>query len=132
MNSFTGMGRLTADPELKYSRDASIAITRFTIAIDTGFGDKKRTDFIRCVAFGKTAESASEYLAKGKRVLFNGTLKIDSYTNKDGVKIPTAEIQISHLEFIDYIEKTTTENKNTNDNVADWFTDIDDSEDIPF
>ena len=102
MNKTVLCGRVTKDIELKYSsNDSSMAIARYTLAIDTGCGDKKRTDFINCVAFGKAAEFADKYFIKGLRVLVSGSIKTGSYENKDKVKIPTFNIIVETQEFAD-------------------------------
>lgn len=114
MNKFIGMGRLTADVNLKYSsKDTSMAIARYTLAIDTGFGEKKRTDFIRCVAFGKAGEFAAKYLVKGLRVLVSGSIKTGSYKNKDEVEIPTTDIIIETQEFADVKKDKAPETDST-------------------
>ena len=125
MNLFIGCGRLTKDVELRYSsKDSSMAIARYTLAIDTGYGEKKRTDFISCVAFGKAGEFANKYFTKGQRVLVEGRLQIDK-SEKDG-KYYT-NIIISNQEFADGNTKPQT-------NVAEGFTDIPNNEDdlVPF
>lgn len=105
MNKIFLMGRLTTDPELKYSaKDTSMAIVRYTLAIDRPKKkgeDKAETDFIRCVSFGKTAEFASQYFSKGLRILVSGRLQIGSYKNKDDVTVPTADVVIETQEFAD-------------------------------
>lgn len=106
MNHISLMGRLTAEPDLKYSsKDSSMAIARYTLAVDRRFAKKedgnKATDFIRCVAFGKAAEFSSKYFHKGQRVLVEGRLQIGEFTNKDGQKVPTADVVIENQEFAD-------------------------------
>lgn len=106
MNKIILMGRLTAEPDLKYSsKDTSMAIVRYTLAVDRRFAKKddgnKTTDFIRCVAFGKAGEFATKYFHKGQRVLVEGRLQIGEFTNKDGQKVPTADVIIENQEFAD-------------------------------
>lgn len=102
MNKVVLCGRVTKDIELKYSsKDSSMAIARYTLAIDTGYGDKKRTDFINCVAFGKAGEFASKYFSKGLRVLVSDNIKTGYYENKEKVKIPTFDILVETQEFAD-------------------------------
>lgn len=106
MNKIILMGRLTAEPDLKYStKDTTMAIVRYTLAVDRRFAKKedgnKATDFIRCVAFGKAAEFASKYFHKGQRVMVEGRLQIGEFTNKDGQKVPTADVVIENQEFAD-------------------------------
>ena len=105
MNKIFLMGRLTANPDLKYSaKDTSMAVVRYTLAVDRPKKkgeDKAETDFIRCICFGKSAEFASQYFAKGLRILVSGRLQIGSYKNKDDVTIPTADVVIETQEFAD-------------------------------
>lgn len=103
MNKIILMGRLTADPDLKYS-STNIAISRYTLAVDRQKKkgeDKAETDFIKCVCFSKSAEFANQYFSKGLRVLVSGRLQIGSYKNKDDVTIPTADVIIETQEFAD-------------------------------
>lgn len=142
MNKIILMGRLTAEPDLKYSsKDSSMAIARYTLAVDRRFAKKedgnKATDFIRCVAFSKAAEFASNYFHKGQRVLVEGRLQIGEYTNKDGQKIPTADVVIENQEFADSPkngQSTPTAPKESSASVTDGFMEIEGStdEDIPF
>ena len=136
------MGRLTAEPVLKYSsKDTSMAIVRYTLAVDRRFAKKedgnKATDFIRCVSFGKAAEFASKYFHKGQRVLVEGRLQIGEFTNKDGQKVPTADIVIENQEFADAPkngQSVPTASKESSASVTDGFMEIEGStdEDIPF
>ena len=136
------MGRLTAEPDLKYSsKDTSMAIVRYTLAVDRRFAKKedgnKATDFIRCVAFSKAAEFASKYFHKGQRVLVEGRLQIGEFTNKDGQKVPTADVVIENQEFADAPKNGQAEpvaSKESSASVTDGFMQIDGStdEDIPF
>lgn len=98
------MGRLTRDPEVRYSpSDADMAIARYSLAVDryTKRDQERTTDFINCVAFRGNAKFAERYLKQGMRVLVTGRLQTGSYTNRDGVKIPTAEVIIDEQEFAD-------------------------------
>ena len=136
------MGRLTAEPDLKYSsKDTSMAIARYTLAVDRRFAKKedgsKATDFIRCVAFSKAAEFASKYFHKGQRVLVEGRLQIGEFTNKDGQKVPTADVVIENQEFADAPkngQSVPAASKESSASVADGFMEIEGStdEDIPF
>ena len=82
MNSWNGVGRLVRDVETRYSNE--MAISKFTIAIDDGYGEKKKTNFIPIVVFGKTAENCEKYLAKGKKVGVTGRIQTGKYENKEG------------------------------------------------
>ena len=103
MNKVILMGRLTRDPEVRYSQgDNAMAIARYTLAVDRRFnrgGDENSADFIGCVAFGKSAEFAERYLHKGTKLLVTGRIQTGSYTNKDGVKIYITDIVVENIEF---------------------------------
>lgn len=104
MNKVIEMGRLTRDPEVRYSQngDNNLAIARYTIAVDRKFTDangERGTDFISCIAFGKTAEHAEKYFKKGIKVLITGRLQTGSYTNKDGQRVYTTDVVVEEQEF---------------------------------
>ena len=100
MNSCIFTGRLTADPETRYTNDGK-AVTTFHLAVDDGFGDNKTTSFLRMVLFGKTAESAEKYLSKGRKVAVMGRAKQKSWTDKDGNKRQSVDFIITAWEFCD-------------------------------
>lgn len=101
MNKAILMGRLTRDPEVRYSTgERSIAIARYTLAVDRR-GKNRETDFVQCVAFDKAGEFAEKYFRKGMRVLVSGRIQTGSYTNRDGVKVNTTEIVLDDQEFAD-------------------------------
>ena len=83
MNKVFMMGRLTKDPEVRYNGDKAVA--RYSIAVDRRF-KKDEADFFNCVSFGKQAEFVEKYLTKGTKVVLNGRLQNDTYTNKNGEK----------------------------------------------
>ena len=96
------MGRLTRNPDVKYSSgDNAMAIARYTLAIDRrGKKDQEVTaDFINCVAFGKSGEFAEKYFRKGLKVAVVGRIQTGSYTNKEGQKIYTTNVVIEEQEF---------------------------------
>ena len=103
MNKVILMGRLTRDPEVRYSQGESpLAIARYTLAVDRRFnrnGDDATADFINCVAFGKSGEFAERYLRKGTKIAVTGRIQTGSYTNKDGVKVYTTEVVVEDQEF---------------------------------
>lgn len=103
MNRVILMGRLTRDPEIRYSQgDNSMAIARYTLAVDRRFSrnnDEQNADFIGCVAFGKSAEFAEKYLRKGTKIAVTGRIQTGSYTNKDGVKVYTTDVVVDDQEF---------------------------------
>ena len=104
MNKVILMGRLTRDPEVRYSAgDNAMAVARFSLAVDrrrrANGGDEQTADFINCVSFGKTAEFAEKYLRKGTKLLVTGRIQTGSYTNKDGVKVYTTDVVVEEQEF---------------------------------
>ncbi|MCI8266161.1 MAG: single-stranded DNA-binding protein [Lachnospiraceae bacterium] len=106
MNKVILMGRLTRDPEVRYSTqgDGQMAIARYTLAVDRRFnrnGDENTADFISCVAFGKTGEFAERYLRKGTKIAVTGRIQTGSYTNKDGVKVYTTDVVVEEHEFVE-------------------------------
>ena len=102
MNKVILMGRLTRDPEVRYSAgENATAVARYTLAVDRRFkrdGDAT-ADFIGCVAFGRQAEFAEKYFRQGMRVSISGRIQTGSYTNKDGVKVYTTEVIVEEQEF---------------------------------
>ena len=103
MNKVILMGRLTRDPEVRYTQgENALAIARFTLAVDRRRqqnADGQTADFISCTAFGKTAEFAEKYLHKGTKVTLSGRIQTGSYTNKDGNKVYTTDVIVEEVEF---------------------------------
>lgn len=99
------MGRLTRDPEVRYSQgENTVAVARYTLAVERRFkkeGEQQTADFISCVAFGKSAEFAEKYFRQGMRVLICGRIQTGSYTNKEGRKIYTTDVVIEEQNFAD-------------------------------
>ena len=98
MNKIILIGRLTKESELRYS-PTGMAVVKNSLAVDDGYGDKKKTDFFNVVCFGKTAEATAQYTEKGSKVAINGKLKTNSY-EKEKVKVNTVEIIIEEIEFL--------------------------------
>ena len=107
MNKVILMGRLTRDPEVRYSQgERSMAIARYTLAVDRRGrrgqeGSEQNADFIPCVVFGRSAEFAEKYFRQGMRVSISGRIQTGSYTNKDGQRVYTTEVIIEDQEFAD-------------------------------
>lgn len=105
MNKVILSGRLTKDPEVRYSQGGEpMAIARYTLAVDRRRGKsanegEQTADFISCVAFGKSGEFAEKYLKKGTKMIITGRIQTGSYTNKDGVKVYTTEVVVEDQEF---------------------------------
>lgn len=104
MNKVILMGRLTRDPEVRYSQgDSATAVARYTLAVDRRFkrDGEANADFIGCVAFGKAAEFAEKYLRQGTKIAVTGRIQTGSYTNKDGQKVYTTDIVVEDHEFVE-------------------------------
>ena len=104
MNKVILMGRLTRDPEVRYSQgDNAMAIARYTLAVDRRFNrnnnDENSADFIGCVAFGRQAEFAEKYLRQGTKIAITGRIQTGSYTNREGQKVYTTDVVVEEQEF---------------------------------
>lgn len=144
MNRVTLMGRLTKDPEIRYTQgEKPLAIARYTLAVDKKLKPKEgepSADFINCIAFGKTAEITEKYLKKGAKVGIDGRIQTGSYTNKEGQKVYTFEVAVESMDFCD--SKSGASNlqavpnclNNKASNTFDGFIDIPEGfeEDLPF
>lgn len=129
MNAVSLVGRLTREPDLRFAPTTGKAIARFSLAVNRP-GKDKGTDFINCVAFGKSAETIATYIQKGRQVAISGTIRTGSY-EKDGQKYYNTDIWVSGFTFIG--------NNSSNDNTptAGGFNDngmeeVPDDGDIPF
>lgn len=111
MNSVQLLGRLTMDPDVRYT-DSGSTIARFSLAVDRRFKQEggETADFINCIAFGKTAEFIEKYFKKGLKIALNGRIQTGSYTNKDNVKVFTTDVVVENVEF--------AESKNNNSNAV--------------
>ena len=113
MNKVILMGRLTRDPEVRYSAgENALAIARYTLAVDRRFrrDGEATADFINCVSFGRTAEFAEKYYRQGLKIVVSGRIQTGSYTNRDGQKVYTTEVVVEEQEF--------AESKSASDNYA--------------
>lgn len=106
MNKVILMGRLTKDPDVRYTQNVAdaLAIARYTLAVDRRYAKRddpnaQTADFISCKAFGKAGEFAEKYFHKGIKVCVTGRIETGSYTNKDGVKVYTTEVVVEEQEF---------------------------------
>ena len=104
MNNVTLIGRLTRDPEVRYTQgENGMAVARYTLAVDRrqsrNSGEEQTADFISCVAFGKSGEFAEKYLQKGTKIAVTGRIQTGSYTNKDGQKVYTTDVVVEEHEF---------------------------------
>ena len=109
MNKVILMGRLTRDPEVRYSQgERAMAIARYTLAVDRrgrrgGNGDDsaQTADFIPCVAFDRAGEFAEKYFHQGTKLVVTGRIQTGSYTNRDGQKVYTTEVIVEEQEFVE-------------------------------
>ena len=102
MNKVVLMGRLTRDPDVRYSQgETPLAVARYTLAVDRRFkrNGEQDADFIRCIVFGKGAEFAEKYLKQGIKMVVSGRIQTGSYTNRDGVKVYTTDIIVEEQDF---------------------------------
>lgn len=135
MNLVLISGRLTKDPEVRYTTGTQMAVAVFTLAIDRGKdknGEDMGADFPRVTVFGKQAENCERYLAKGCRVAVQGKIQTGSYEDKNGQKVFTTDVIAQRVEFIDFKDKTP-QNANVGEieDAPQGFARLDDS-DIPF
>lgn len=119
MNKWIGIGRLTRDPDIRYTNSQSgeqMCIARYTLAVDRRFvkkgGNEQTADFISCVAFGKIGEFAEKYLKQGTKIAVIGRIQTGSYTNKDGQKVYTTDVVVEECEFAES-KNTTSQPTNT-------------------
>lgn len=113
MNKVILIGRLTRDPEVRYSTgENALAIARYTLAVDRRFhkDGEANADFISCVSFGRSAEVAEKYFRQGLKIAVSGRIQTGSYTNRDGQKVYTTEVVVEDQEF--------AESKAASDNYA--------------
>lgn len=140
MNKVILIGRLTRDPEVRYSQaENATAIAKYTLAVDRRFkrdGDQG-ADFINCIAFGKNGEFAEKYLRQGTKIAVTGRIQTGSYTNRDGQKVYTTDVVVEEHEFVES-KRAAESNNNTSPNYqqpnADGFMNIPDGidEELPF
>ncbi len=139
MNSVVLIGRLTRDPEIRYTAGTQMAVATFTVAIDRPVraGAEKQTDFPRVTVFGKQAENCERFLAKGRLVGIQGRIQTGSYTNKDGATVYTTDVVADRVEFLEWgdrNERSSAPRQSGNmggfDAAPEGFSAID--EDIPF
>ena len=115
MNKVILSGNIVRDCDLKFIPNSGKAVTKFTLAVTRPF-KKDETDFINCVAFGKIAETIAQYTQKGSRILVEGNINIDNYTNKEGKKVYTTDIIVNSFEFIGAKKDTSASNQANNNN----------------
>ncbi|HBI7094626.1 TPA: single-stranded DNA-binding protein [Clostridium perfringens] len=129
MNKVVLVGRLTKDPELKFTANKGTAVTRFILAVNRDYKKEdgiQEADFINCIAYSKRAEIIAQYLTKGKRFTVSGSIRTGSYDAQDGTRRYTTYVVVDGFDFID-----SSDSKVNNDNLNDDMIPGDDG-DIPF
>lgn len=143
MNKVELVGRLTRDPEVRYTQgENASAIARFSVAVNRRFKNNEGNydaDFINCVAFGKSAEFIEKYFKKGMAIGISGRIQTGNYTNKDGVKVYTTDVVVEEAEFVESKNSggaSAPSNTSASNNApsADGFMNIPDGidEELPF
>lgn len=132
MNKLILMGRLTRNPDIRYSQGAeSTVIANFSIAVDRKYArqnDEVKTDFFSCVAFGKQAEFVEKYLQQGTKMLVTGRVQNNNYTNRDGQKVYSVQVLVEELEFA---ESKSSNGNNSNSGSSNNATDANGFMNIP-
>lgn len=138
MNKVVLIGRLTKDPDLRFTAGSGMGICRFTVAVKRQF-KKDEADFINCVAWNKTAETIAQYFTKGRPIAIVGHMQTGSYDAQDGTKRYTTDVAVESFEFVGSNGQANTQG-NTQENTSfdgGWdlesdFTPVDDMGDMPF
>ena len=129
MNKVILMGRLTRDPEIRYSQTNDIPIANYTLAVDRpnrNSSDGPTADFIRCIGFQKSAEFAEQYLRKGIKIVITGRIQTGSYTNRDGQRVYTTDIVVENQEFAESKRSATPAPESSSSPHSDGYMNIPD------
>lgn len=140
MNKVILMGRLTREPEIKYTTgENQMAIARYTLAVDRRFkrqGDEQTADFINCIAFGRGAEFAENYLHQGIKIAVVGRIQTGSYTNKEGQRVYTTDVVVEEQEFAESKgangSRAAPARAEPSQTAEDGFMDVPEGEKLPF
>ena len=133
MNKVVLIGRLTKDPELRFSPGTGIAISRFTIAVNRRKKEDgtQEADFIPCVAWRKQAENLANYQKKGNQIAVTGRIQTRSYDGKDGIKRYVTEVIAEEIQFLDKVNREINQSSGA-DYDSVWSDPVDDDDEIPF
>lgn len=138
MNQVILIGRLTADPELRFAASTGRAVTNFRLAVNRPFSKENKTDFFRVVVWGKQAEAVAKYLRKGSQCAVNGSVQIEQYTDRDGNTRYSTDIVANQVEFLGSSGGGTSPKEDFNEDSYGSSHEMDsdfplvDDEDIPF
>ena len=132
INKVILMGRLTKDPELRYTNNKT-PVCSFTIAVNNGYGEKQQTDFINCVAWNKTAEFVTKYFTKGKMIIIaDGRISTRSWETQDGKRAYATEVIAKEVSFGETKSSQQTATQQPMQDDDDDFTPLDEDDDLPF
>lgn len=132
INKVILMGRLTRDPEMRHTNSGT-PVTTFSIAIDNGYGDNKRTDFVNCLAWNKTAEFVTKYFTKGKMIIVIGRITTRSWETQDGKRAYATEVVANEVSFGESKSSQQTATQPPMQDDDDDFTPLDEEDDdLPF
>lgn len=132
INKVILMGRLTRDPEMRHTNSGT-PVTTFSIAIDNGYGDNQRTDFVNCLAWNKTAEFVTKYFTKGKMIIVIGRITTRSWETQDGKRAYATEVVAQEVNFGESKSSQQTATQPPMQDDDDDFTPLDEEDDdLPF
>ena len=128
------IGRLTKDPDVRYTTQTQTAVATFTLAVNRPYSKEKEADFIRIIVYGKSAENCKSYLAKGRKAAVQGRIQTGSYKKDNGDTVYTTDVIAERVEFLDSrSESGNSSNSNSNSNVPDGFHAFDEEDEtVPF
>lgn len=138
MNEVILIGRLTKDPQIRYTSGNQMAVATFTLAVDRPVknGEEKKADFPRVVVFGKQAENCGRYLKKGLKTAVSGRIQTGSYQNQNGDTVYTTDIVANRVEFLEWADSKSSYNQDTQNMDYNQGTQVDGFEaidaDVPF
>lgn len=133
LNKVFMIGRLTRDPEIRYAQNGN-AVAGFSIAVDRRYkrDGEPEADFFNCSAFGKTAEFVEKYLKKGTKVVIDGHLQNDTYTDKNGNKVTATKIMVESMEFAESKQASAADQPKAPEPDKDGFMNAPDDSELPF
>ena len=131
INKVILMGRLTRDPEMRHTNSGT-PVTTFSLAINSGYGENQRTDFVNCLAWNKTAEFVTKYFAKGKMIIVIGRITTRSWETQDGKRAYATEVVANEVSFGETKSSQQTATQPPMQDDDDDFTPLDEDDDLPF
>ena len=134
MNKCIFLCRTTKDIELRYTGE-NLAIGKFSIAVDTGYGEKKKTNFFNCTVFGKQAETMQKYVTKGNKILLECEALQNTYTDKNGNNVNTVDFKVVSFEFCESVRNNANANQVNQTTPAfnpNGFVPVQNDEELPF